>query len=129
MEAQSNKKIQRVAKSMGWMLQRHEDKFAMGVPDLSFVSTYKTGWIEVKFTRGDQKLKIRPAQIHWMCDRAKNDIFRAYLVCECDDKWLAAQIVEEDRRTMLDGIKPSTFNRLERAHEGTLPEVLSFIQN
>ena len=129
MEAQSNKKILKAAHKLGWMCQRHEDKFAMGVPDISFVSPYKNGWIETKFTRGDQKLKLRPAQINWLCDRAKLPQFRGYIVLENEGNWFVAEISTDDRTRLLEGIKPSTFHELGRTHEGPLPDILAFIQH
>jgi len=100
----------------------------MGVPDISFVAPEFAGWIETKYTRGNQKLKIRPSQVNWMCDRAKYPTFRAFLVCEAGERWLACRVTAEDRFKLLEGVNPSNFHKLEYTDEGPLQSILAFVQ-
>jgi len=42
----------RVAMGLSWSAQRHEDRYSLGIPDVSFAITFKgkkiNGWIELK---------------------------------------------------------------------------------
>ena len=103
------------ARAAGWMTQRHEDKISTGIPDISFVSPCSDGWIEMKATTGDRALKIRIAQVNWLCDRSRFAHFSGYMLCRADKKWLVAQIAERDRDFLMSGkVKPSTWSMLTR---------------
>lgn len=52
-----------------WIAQRHEDKYSVGIPDVSFVYGVHGGWIELKAAAAGERLKIRPEQINWMARR------------------------------------------------------------
>ena len=56
-----------------WMLEEqgfhtteHEDKFGVGIPDVSYGASGINGWIEFKWRQG----VLRPAQINWLDNRA-----------------------------------------------------------
>lgn len=83
----------------------------------------------MKFTRGDAKIKVRPAQVNWLCDRAHLPAFRGYIVCQTDDTWLAARVHPADRMVLHDGVKPSTFTELTETTKGEIERILCFIQN
>jgi hypothetical protein len=62
----------RLAMDDHWVAQRHEDRFSVGIPDVSFVLPGgHSGWIELKAANLAGKVVIRQSQILWMHRRAK----------------------------------------------------------
>ena len=54
----------------GAVVQRHEDKYSVGIPDVSVVYGGRSGWIELKAARTSHTpLKLRDAQHNWMASR------------------------------------------------------------
>lgn len=53
--------------SDGFHLQRHEDKYETGIPDMSYGKDGINGWIETKWL----KLRFEPKQPLWLSKRAQ----------------------------------------------------------
>jgi len=57
-----------------WDAQRHEDKYSVGIPDVSYGLNGVNGWIELKAyskwpTKGFPHLE--PEQVNWLIDRGR----------------------------------------------------------
>jgi hypothetical protein len=65
-EKQFKKDVVDVLEYRGFHVQRHEDKYETGIPDLSYGRDGINGWIEVKWER----LKFEPKQPLWLSKRA-----------------------------------------------------------
>lgn len=70
---------------LGWEAQRHEEKVANHVPDLSFSGNKKDGWIEVKWCDRDpvslQSLQHwTRGQEQWLYDRGRVGSGHCYLL-------------------------------------------------
>jgi len=62
----------RLAMDDYWVAQRHEDRFSVGIPDVSFVLPGgQGGWIELKAADPNGKVAIRRSQIVWMHRRVE----------------------------------------------------------
>ncbi|MBT9158767.1 MAG: hypothetical protein DDT26_00014 [Dehalococcoidia bacterium] len=81
-----------------WHAQRHEDRYAQGVPDVSFgLGRTTEGWIELKclgswpgFHRPGPwnfaNHHLTPEQRNWMDQRIKHGLGRVFLVCRFGDE-------------------------------------------
>lgn len=59
-----------------WVVQRHEDKYSVGIPDLSFGANGINGWIELKAYRGwptnsEFKKLFTAKQANWLEGRGR----------------------------------------------------------
>jgi hypothetical protein len=64
----------REMRNRGWHVQRHEDRFASYIPDLSYAGDGRDGWLEVKFcTRVPVTLSglrsLTMGQLNWLKQR------------------------------------------------------------
>ncbi len=77
-----------------WDAQRHEEKFASGIPDVSFGAAGVGGWIELKvlpkWPALDKPVKIEhltPQQKNWLWLRG-NAAGRCWLLLKIQKEWL-----------------------------------------
>lgn len=55
-----------------WLAQRHEDKYSVGIPDVSFIFDRVSGWLELKAASTlKEPLKLRKSQMVWMSSRER----------------------------------------------------------
>lgn len=79
-----------------WDVQSHEDKFSLGIPDLSFGANGKNGWIELKQIKGypaNPETLMKPehytaSQVNWIKRRGKKATNCFVLVKVADDYYL-----------------------------------------
>jgi len=123
--------------SSDWVWQRHEDRLSAGIPDISFVSPNSAGWLEMKATILDRKIKIRTKQINWLCDRARFSHFNGFLLCRVlpgpeshVSLWLGAKIAAEDRDNLhTKALKRSTWHNILSVtkESDSLPDILAWL--
>lgn len=74
-------------------IQRHEDKYSVGIPDFSYGWDNADGWVELKTLAREPKPKtvfdfdlkyLKPEQRNWMSKRAASGSGRVYLICWVD---------------------------------------------
>jgi hypothetical protein len=78
----------------GLMLQRHEDKFSLGIPDVSFMWAGTSGWVELK-NASEGSFFVRPAQYAWWTRYAAAGGCVALMARVSPDDW-RAQLVPVD---------------------------------
>lgn len=57
------------SKMMGHVVQIESHATAVGVPDTNYCISGVEGWVEMKYTRDTDKIKVRPAQWLWFRKR------------------------------------------------------------
>jgi len=74
----------------GWIVQRHEDRYSSGIPDVSYVLPGgAAGWIELK--AGD-RFEIRPDQANWAAARAGWGARCLVMAPGAGDQWAGVRV-------------------------------------
>jgi hypothetical protein len=83
-----------------WLAQRHEDRYSVGVPDVSFIMNGMSGWIELKEAATFQeRLKIRRSQLVWMAEREAAGGC-CILLAQCKKLWVGIRVTAKVKRQL-----------------------------
>lgn len=92
MESKLFKRLRRATPGFHW--QRHEDKYASGIPDASFGYMKKGGWVELKtYDRPPRDPQspvkfsdLKPEQVNWIMARGRAQ-GRCWILVEVGSEW------------------------------------------
>lgn len=76
-----------------WDAQRHEDRYSVDIPDVSFALPHGVaGWVELKAEGKSGEFEVSPGQIRWMLRRARLGV-RCVLMARAAGGWWAGALV------------------------------------
>lgn len=113
----------------GFDVQRHEDAYSAGIPDLSFAGRGVDGWIELKAVaswpvrfatpvRLDRDRVKIARQVGWLEQRAAHGAARCFILAKVAGEWL---LFREGLRRLVDGLPSDELCRLASHHWAERP--------
>lgn len=79
-----------------WSVQRHEDKYSVGIADISYAANGIDGWIELKcldwWPKSDKQIvsipHFTPQQKNWLLDRGDKGSGNVFILIKIEDLYL-----------------------------------------
>jgi hypothetical protein len=106
-----------------FLLQRHEDRFSAGIPDLSGLVDRVSFWCELKSSPPTGRLRLRQRQLNWMAARAAAGAVCLLLARRLPHEWAACLVTRENHEELSAGVDFAGLAGLGRFDTSPLPLV------